>query len=70
MKSNNPTLLGNTYMNDTGIDGKVFLTGSETFEVKEIEVFEIQKLSRSDQDALAAFEAKLRCGLHAGSLGS
>jgi hypothetical protein len=32
---------GNSYTNDTGLDGETFFTGSENFEVKEIEVFEI-----------------------------
>jgi hypothetical protein len=35
------TLLGDSYTNDTGLDGKMFLTGSDRFQVKEIEVFEI-----------------------------
>jgi hypothetical protein len=30
-----------SYTNDTGRDGDTFLTGSEDFQVKEIEVFEI-----------------------------
>jgi hypothetical protein len=34
---------GVTYTNDTGLDGKTFLTGSMFLEVKEIEVFEITK---------------------------
>jgi hypothetical protein len=34
---------GNSYTNDTGLDGKTFLTGSTYFQVKEIEVFEITK---------------------------
>jgi hypothetical protein len=38
-KSN--TSLGNTYTNDTGLDGKTVFTGSEHFHVSEIEVFEI-----------------------------
>jgi hypothetical protein len=33
--------LGNSYVNDTGRDGKTFFTGSDRFTVKEIEVFEI-----------------------------
>jgi hypothetical protein len=33
---------GEHYANDTGLDGKTFLTGSERFQVKEIEVFEIR----------------------------
>jgi hypothetical protein len=33
---------GNSYTNDTGLDGKTFFTGSDTFQVKEIEVFEIK----------------------------
>jgi hypothetical protein len=32
---------GTTYTNDTGMDGATFFTGSGTFQVKEIEVFEI-----------------------------
>jgi hypothetical protein len=32
---------GNIYTNDTGLDGKTVFTGSEHFQVKEIEVFEI-----------------------------
>jgi hypothetical protein len=35
------TWLGNCYTNDTGRDGKTFFTGSQFFQVKEIEVFEI-----------------------------
>jgi hypothetical protein len=35
------TSFGNSYINDTGLDGKTFFTGSQYFEVKEIEVFEI-----------------------------
>jgi hypothetical protein len=33
---------GQTYENTSGIEGKLFFTGSETFRVKEIEVFELQ----------------------------
>jgi hypothetical protein len=32
---------GENYTNDTGLNGKTFFTGSESFQVKEIEVFEI-----------------------------
>jgi hypothetical protein len=32
---------GRCYTNDTGLDGETFFTGSRTFQVKEIEVFEI-----------------------------
>jgi hypothetical protein len=32
---------GSLYTNDTGLDGKTFLTGSQAFKVKEIEGFEI-----------------------------
>jgi hypothetical protein len=32
---------GECYTNDTGLDGKMFFTCSETFKVNEIEVFEI-----------------------------
>jgi hypothetical protein len=32
---------GCAYTNDTGVYGEIFLTGSENFQVKEIEVFEI-----------------------------
>jgi hypothetical protein len=35
------TLLGLHYINDTGLDGKIVFTGSEYFQVKEIEVLEI-----------------------------
>jgi hypothetical protein len=35
------TWLGPSYTNDTGLRGKTFFTGSESFQVKEIEVFEI-----------------------------
>jgi hypothetical protein len=34
-------LFGNSYTNDTGLDERTFFTGSERFEVKEIEVLEI-----------------------------
>jgi hypothetical protein len=32
---------GRTYANDTGLNGRTFFAGSEYFQVKEIEVFEI-----------------------------
>jgi hypothetical protein len=32
---------GESYANDTGLDGRTFFTGSDNFTVKEIEVFEI-----------------------------
>jgi hypothetical protein len=32
---------GLNYTNDTGLDKKMFFTGSQTFRVKEIEMFEI-----------------------------
>jgi hypothetical protein len=35
------TGLGSVYINDTGLDGEIILTGSKCFQVKEIEVFEI-----------------------------
>jgi hypothetical protein len=35
------TFLGDTYTNDTGLDGYIVFTGSADFQVKEIEVFEI-----------------------------
>jgi hypothetical protein len=35
------TYLGDVYTNDTGLDGKTFFAGSQTFQVKEIEVFKI-----------------------------
>jgi hypothetical protein len=41
--TNSWTHLGSTYNNDAGMDGKTFFTGSENFQVKEIEVFEITK---------------------------
>jgi hypothetical protein len=34
------TSLGNSYTNDTGVDGMQFFTGWYSFQVKEIEVFE------------------------------
>jgi hypothetical protein len=41
-KTNNCThYFGRRYTNDTALDGETFFTGSETFKVKEIEVFEI-----------------------------
>jgi hypothetical protein len=40
--TNSSTLdFGGNYTNDTGLDGRTFFTGSEKFQVKEIEVFEI-----------------------------
>jgi hypothetical protein len=33
--------LGSTYTNDTGLDEEIFFTGSNHFQVKEVEVFEI-----------------------------
>jgi hypothetical protein len=39
--SNWTKFVGDTYENDTGLDGKTFLTGSESFTVSQIEVFEI-----------------------------
>jgi hypothetical protein len=35
------TQFGDTYTNDTGLYGKIVFTGSEHFQVEEIEVFEI-----------------------------
>jgi fructose-specific component phosphotransferase system IIB-like protein len=35
--------LGDSYTNDTGLAGDKVFTGSWTFQVKEIEVFEITK---------------------------
>jgi hypothetical protein len=35
------TFLGSSYTNDTALDGQFVFTGSEYFQVKEIEVFEI-----------------------------
>jgi hypothetical protein len=37
----NQASVGDTYINDTGLDGKIVFTGSMTFQVQEIEVFEI-----------------------------
>jgi hypothetical protein len=34
---------GHSYTNDTGLDGKTVFTGSEFFQVREIEVFEIRQ---------------------------
>jgi hypothetical protein len=39
--TNSWTSLGFSYTNDTGLDSKIVFTGSENFQVKEIEVFEI-----------------------------
>jgi hypothetical protein len=39
--SSSTSYFGESYTNDTGLDGKTFFTGSERFTVKEIEVFEI-----------------------------
>jgi hypothetical protein len=39
--NDNHTNLGGSYVNDTGIDGKLVLTGDHHFTVKEIEVFTI-----------------------------
>jgi hypothetical protein len=34
-------VFGRSYTNDTGLDGKTFFTGSQKFNAKEIEMFEI-----------------------------
>jgi hypothetical protein len=39
--TNNATWLGGSYVNGTGIDGKLVFTGELYFTVKEIEVFTI-----------------------------
>jgi hypothetical protein len=39
--SHNDSYLGVAYVNDTQLDGRLVLTGSQWFTVKEIEVFEI-----------------------------
>jgi phosphopantetheinyl transferase (holo-ACP synthase) len=39
--TNSVTYVGLSYMNDSGLDGKVLFAGSFNFQVKEIEVFEI-----------------------------
>jgi hypothetical protein len=39
--SDSVSLLGQTYTNDTNLDGRIFFTGSHNFRVKEIEVFEL-----------------------------
>jgi hypothetical protein len=39
--TNSHSNLGSMYTNDTGLDGGTFFTGSQNFQVKEIEVFEI-----------------------------
>jgi hypothetical protein len=38
---NHTRFFGNAYINDTRLDAKIVFTGSETFKVEEIEVFEI-----------------------------
>jgi hypothetical protein len=40
-KANSTSGFGTVYVNDTGLDGETFFTGSGKFTVKEIEVFEI-----------------------------
>jgi hypothetical protein len=40
-KANSSTYLGNAYTNDTGLGAGILFTGSEYFQVKEIEVFKI-----------------------------
>jgi hypothetical protein len=35
------TNFGDSYQNDTGLDGQIVLTGAHKFKVREIEVFEI-----------------------------
>jgi hypothetical protein len=39
--SDSVSSLGETYINNTGVCGRIFFTGSHNFKVKEIEVFEI-----------------------------
>jgi hypothetical protein len=39
--TNSGTYFGRSYTNDTGLEGKIVFTGSNHFQVKEIEVFEI-----------------------------
>jgi hypothetical protein len=39
--TNNWTNLGGSYVNDTGIDGRLVFTGEYHFTVKEIEIFTI-----------------------------
>jgi hypothetical protein len=41
-KASNSASLGDAYANDTGLDGKTVFAGSEIFQVREIEVFEIK----------------------------
>jgi hypothetical protein len=40
--SNATTGFGTSYVNDTGLPGRTFFTGSEKFDVREIEVFEVK----------------------------
>jgi hypothetical protein len=40
--SSSTSNFGSSYTNDTGLNGKTFFTGSDDFQVKEIEVFEIK----------------------------
>jgi hypothetical protein len=40
---------GDSYTNNTGLDGNVFFTGSVDFQVKEIDVFEITDASEKLQ---------------------
>jgi hypothetical protein len=39
--ANSYTNLGSSYITDTGMDGRIVLTGSKNFQVQEIETFEI-----------------------------
>jgi hypothetical protein len=43
VSTRNAAFLGLHYTNDTGLNGKTFFTGSESFQVKEIEVFEVME---------------------------
>jgi hypothetical protein len=42
------TQLGSTYTNDTGLDGRTVFTGSEDFQVREIEVFCADRAKHAD----------------------
>jgi hypothetical protein len=41
-RTDNFGYIGRVYTNDTGLDGKTIFTGSQQFQVQEIEVFEIR----------------------------
>jgi hypothetical protein len=49
--NSNARNFGHSYINDTGLNGKTLFTGSDSFEVKEIEVFGIKDLYNLNAEA-------------------